>query len=86
METHNKKRKMLFISTFPDDLNMSLDNDKKDKDSEIKITKEITIRIKIINFNRLAGFSRFRDMKKAMLRPVKTRINPKNSESTRSDI
>jgi len=51
METHNKKRKILLIITVPDDLNMSPDNDKKDKDSEIKITTEITIRIKIINFN-----------------------------------
>ena len=54
METHNKKRKMLLKSTFPEDLNTSPDNDKKDKDSEINITTEITIRIKIIKFNLLA--------------------------------
>ena len=34
----------------------------------------------------LVGFSRFLDMKKATLKPVKTRINPINNESTRSDI
>jgi len=86
METHNKKRKMLLKSTFPDDLNTSPDNDKNDKDSEIKINTEIAIRIKIINFNLFGDFSRFRDMKKVMLRPVKTRISPKKSESISSDI
>ena len=86
MEIHNKKRKMLLNSTFPDDLNTSPGNDKKDKDSEIKTNTEITINVKIMNFNLLARFSRFLDMKKVMLRPVKTKISPKNRESTRSDI
>lgn len=86
MEIHNKKRKKLLTSTFPDDLNTSPENDKKDKDSEIKTNTEITINVKIMNFNLFAEFSRFLDMKKVMLRPVKTRINPKNSESTKSDI
>ena len=86
METHNKKRKMLLKSTFPEDINTSPDNDKKDKDSEIKITTEITIRIKIMNFNLFAEFSRFRDIKKVILRPVKSRIKAKYIKSTRSDI
>jgi hypothetical protein len=66
----------LLESTFHEDFNDSLDKDKKDKDSEIKITTEIIISVKTMNFILLAGFSRFRDTKKVILRLIK--ITEKN--------
>jgi hypothetical protein len=68
---------MVLKIAFPDDFRFSLDNDKKDNDSEIKTITEIIIRINTTYFILFTSFSRFRDMKKATLSPVKTNPNIK---------
>lgn len=74
MEKHNKKRKILLESTFPDNLNNSLESDRNDNEVEIKTITEITIRKIIRSFNLFASRSCLRAMKKTILSPNKVKI------------